>query len=63
MSASPHRRPVGRRRLALVAAAALVAAGLGAVPLVVKAAAVAPADLAHGVLPARDGWAASGAGT
>ncbi|MFD9008184.1 polysaccharide lyase family 1 protein, partial [Streptomyces sp. NPDC059552] len=63
MSASPHRRPVGRRRLALVAAAALVAAGLGAVPLVVKADAVAPADLAHGVLPARDGWAASGSGT
>ncbi|WP_405436506.1 pectinesterase family protein [Streptomyces avidinii] len=63
MSASPHRRPTGRRRLALVGAAALVAAGLGAVPLVVKADAVAPADLAHGVLPARDGWAASGSGT
>ncbi|MFE5861510.1 pectinesterase family protein [Streptomyces virginiae] len=63
MSASPHRRPTGRRRLALVGAATLVAAGLGAVPLVVKADAVAPADLAHGVLPARDGWAASGSGT
>ncbi|MFD9479640.1 hypothetical protein [Streptomyces nojiriensis] len=32
-------------------------------PLVAKADAVAPADLAHGVLPARDGWAASGSGT
>ncbi|MFJ3725742.1 pectinesterase family protein [Streptomyces sp. NPDC090045] len=32
-------------------------------PLVVKADAVAPADLAHDVLPARDGWAASGSGT
>ncbi|MFJ7269657.1 pectinesterase family protein [Streptomyces sp. NPDC099050] len=63
MSASPHRRPAGRRRLALAGAATLVAAGLGAVPLVVKAGAVAPADLAHGVLPARDGWAASGSGT
>lgn len=63
MSASPHRRPTGRRRLALVGAAALVAAGLGVIPLVVKAEAVAPADLAHGVLPARDGWAASGSGT
>nr|WP_063788126.1 pectinesterase family protein [Streptomyces sp. XY66] len=63
MSASPHRRPTGRRRFALVGAATLVAAGLGAVPLVVKADAVAPADLAHGVLPARDGWAASGTGT
>ncbi|WP_405496490.1 hypothetical protein [Streptomyces sp. NBC_00096] len=63
MSASPHRRPTGRRRLVLVAVAVLVAAGLGAVPLVVQADAVAPADLAHGVLPARDGWAASGTGT
>nr|WP_323183574.1 pectinesterase family protein [Streptomyces virginiae] len=63
MSASPHRRPTGRRRLALAGAATLVAAGLGAVPLVVRADAVAPADLAHGVLPARDGWAASGSGT
>ncbi|MCX4807640.1 hypothetical protein OG594_39605 [Streptomyces sp. NBC_01214] len=63
MSASPHRRPTGRRRLALAGAATLVAAGLGAVPLVVKADAVAPADLAHDVLPARDGWAASGSGT
>ncbi|WP_405791408.1 pectinesterase family protein [Streptomyces sp. NBC_00029] len=63
MSAAPHRRPTGRRRLALAGAGTLVAAGLGAVPLVVKADAVAPADLAHGVLPARDGWAASGSGT
>ncbi|MFB7461882.1 pectinesterase family protein [Streptomyces sp. NPDC056224] len=63
MSASPHRRPTRRRRLVLVGAATLVAAGLGAVPLVVKADAVAPADLAHGVLPARDGWAANGSGT
>ncbi|MFJ6053769.1 pectinesterase family protein [Streptomyces sp. NPDC092307] len=63
MSAAPHRRPTGRRRLALAGAATLVAAGLGAVPLVVKADAVASADLAHGVLPARDGWAASGSGT
>lgn len=59
----PHRRATGRRRLVLAGAATLVAAGLGAVPLVVKADAVAPADLAHGVLPARDGWAASGSGT
>nr|MDT0519730.1 pectinesterase family protein [Streptomyces sp. DSM 41633] len=63
MSASPHRRPTGRRRLALVGAATLVAAGLGAVPLVVTADAVVPADLAHEVLPVRDGWAASGSGT
>lgn len=63
MSASPHRRPTGRRRLALVGAATLVATGLGAVPLVVEADAVAPADLAHGALPAREGWAASGSGT
>ncbi|MFD9372822.1 pectinesterase family protein [Streptomyces sp. NPDC060020] len=63
MSASSHRRRTGRRRLALVAVATLVAAGLGAVPLVVKAGAAAPADLAHGVLPAGDGWAASGSGT
>ncbi|MEU9161373.1 polysaccharide lyase family 1 protein [Streptomyces sp. NPDC048424] len=63
MSASLHRRPTGRRRLALVGASTLVAAGLGAVPLVVKADAAVPADLAHGVLPARDGRAASGSGT
>ncbi|MEV7443942.1 hypothetical protein AB0O22_22905 [Streptomyces sp. NPDC091204] len=63
MPPSSHRRRTGRRRLALVAVATLVAAGLGAVPLVVKAGAVAPADLTHGVLPAGDGWAASGSGT
>ncbi len=63
MPASPHRYPSGRRRLALVGAAALVAAGLGAVPLVVKADAVAPADLGRAVLPAGDGWAATGSGT
>ncbi|MEU7062796.1 pectinesterase family protein [Streptomyces sp. NPDC046161] len=62
-AASPHRRPTGRRRLALIGLATLAAAGLGAVPLVVNAGAAAPADLAHGVLPARDGWAADGAGT
>ncbi|WP_328960430.1 pectinesterase family protein [Streptomyces virginiae] len=63
MTASAHRRLTGRRRLALAGAATLVAAGLGAVPLVAKADAVAPADLAHGVPAARDGWAASGSGT
>ncbi|GAA5014886.1 polysaccharide lyase family 1 protein [Kitasatospora paranensis] len=62
MSASSHRRPVGRRRLALIGAAAVAAAGLGAAPLVMSADAAAT-DLAHGVLPAKDGWAASGAGT
>lgn len=63
MSASPHRRPTARRRLALVAVATAAAAGLGAVPLVMNADASAATDLAHGVLPARDGWAASGSGT
>ena len=62
MPASPHRRPTGRRRLALIGAAAVAAAGLGAVPLVMNADAAAT-DLAHGVLPAKDGWAASGSGT
>ncbi|MFD9126483.1 polysaccharide lyase family 1 protein [Kitasatospora sp. NPDC059571] len=62
MSVSSHRRPVGRRRLALIGAAAVTAAGLGAVPLVMNADAAAT-DLAHGVLPAKDGWAASGSGT
>lgn len=63
MSASPHRRPTARRRLALAGAATVVAAGLGAVPLIVHAGAAAPPGLDRGVLPARDGWAASGAGT
>lgn len=62
MPASPHRRPTGRRRLALIGAAAVAAAGLGAVPLVMNADAAAT-DLAHAVLPAKDGWAASGSGT
>ncbi|MFD0531036.1 polysaccharide lyase family 1 protein [Kitasatospora arboriphila] len=71
MSASPHRRPAGRRRLALAAAGAAAVLALGAVPLALNAgastggtpAAAAAADLGHAVLPARDGWAAEGAGT
>ncbi|MFC9325910.1 polysaccharide lyase family 1 protein [Kitasatospora sp. NPDC057015] len=62
MSASPHRRSPSRRRLAVLGAALLTAVGLGSVPLVVSAQAAA-ADLGHAVLPAADGWAASGSGT
>ncbi|MFJ7042074.1 polysaccharide lyase family 1 protein [Streptomyces sp. NPDC101112] len=56
-----HRRSLRRRR-ALVVTAAAVAAGVGAGVLVMNAGA-SPADLYHQVLPAKDGWAASGAGT
>ncbi|MFD9336220.1 polysaccharide lyase family 1 protein [Streptomyces sp. NPDC060028] len=62
MSASSHRRSPARKRVALIGAASLVAAGLAAVPLTVSAGA-ATVDLAHAVLPINDGWAASGSGT
>ncbi|MET8297577.1 polysaccharide lyase family 1 protein [Streptomyces sp. NPDC001591] len=62
MSASSHRRSPARKRLALIGAASLVAAGLAAVPLTTSAGA-ASVDLAHAVLPAHDGWAADGSGT
>ncbi|KUH40632.1 MULTISPECIES: polysaccharide lyase family 1 protein [Streptomyces] len=45
----------------MISAAAVVAAGLGAVPFVTTASAAV--DLAHQTLPAGDGWAASGSGT
>ncbi|MEU3463779.1 polysaccharide lyase family 1 protein [Streptomyces sp. NPDC006733] len=62
MSAPSHRRSPSRRLLALAGVAALAAAGLAVVPLTTGAGA-APADLAHSVLPAGDGWAALAAGT
>jgi len=61
--ASPsHRRSLRTRRTVLVSTAALAAAGLGAAVFAMNANAGA-VDLAHQVLPAKDGWAASGAGT
>jgi hypothetical protein len=57
-----HRRSLRGRRTALLSAAAVAAAGLGAVPFVMNANAGA-VDLAHQALPAKDGWAASGSGT
>ncbi|MEH0629207.1 MULTISPECIES: pectate lyase family protein [Streptomyces] len=63
-SASPrpsHRRSLRTRR-ALVVSAAAVAAAVGAGVLVMNASAN-PVDLSHQVLPAKDGWAASGSGT
>ncbi|MFJ1668309.1 polysaccharide lyase family 1 protein [Streptomyces bottropensis] len=63
-SASPrpsHRRSLRTRR-ALVVSAAAVAAAVGAGVLVMNASAY-PVDLYHQVLPAKDGWAASGSGT
>ncbi|MBD9701707.1 polysaccharide lyase family 1 protein [Streptomyces sp. ID01-12c] len=63
-SASPrpsHRRSLRKRR-ALVVSAAAVAAAVGAGVLVMNASA-SPTDLYHQVLPAKDGWAASGSGT
>ncbi|MBP5892365.1 pectate lyase family protein [Streptomyces scabiei] len=63
-SASPrpsHRRSLRKRRTFVVSAAA-VAAAVGAGVLVMNASA-SPADLYHQVLPAKDGWAASGSGT
>ncbi|MFE3111553.1 polysaccharide lyase family 1 protein [Kitasatospora indigofera] len=62
MSAPSHRRSPAARRFALLGAAVLAAAGLGAVPLVMSAQA-AVADLGHATLPAKDGWAAAGSGT
>ncbi|WP_149823557.1 pectate lyase family protein [Streptomyces tailanensis] len=65
-SASPrpsHRRSLRTRRTLVVTAAA-VAAGVGAGVLVMNANAdPAAVDLYHQVLPAKDGWAASGSGT
>nr|WP_203689243.1 polysaccharide lyase family 1 protein [Streptomyces sp. SID12488] len=46
----------------MVSTAAVAAAGLGAAVFAMNASAGA-VDLAHQVLPAKDGWAASGAGT
>lgn len=62
MASTSHRRSLGRRRTALVSAAAVAAAGLGAVPFVMNANA-GPVELARQSLPAKDGWAASGSGT
>ncbi|MFJ3516338.1 polysaccharide lyase family 1 protein [Streptomyces sp. NPDC090131] len=61
MSDPSHRRPRTRRTAVLAAASVAVAGALSALPLTMSAHA-AP-DLAHAVLPARDGWAASGKGT
>lgn len=61
MASPTHRRSSRRRRTALFSAAAVVAAGLGAVPFVTSASAAV--DLAYQTLPANDGWAASGSGT
>lgn len=60
-AAARHRRSRAGRRTAVFSAAAVAAAGLGAIPLVMSA--HAATDLAHQVLPAEDGWAASGTGT
>ncbi|MFF3714204.1 pectate lyase family protein [Streptomyces phaeochromogenes] len=62
MASPSHRRSLRKRRTALLSAAAVAAAGLGAVPFVMNANAGA-VDLAHQALPAKDGWAASGSGT
>ncbi|MEU5342032.1 polysaccharide lyase family 1 protein [Streptomyces sp. NPDC020766] len=62
MASPSHRRSLRKRRTALFSAAAVAAAGLGAVPFVMNANAGA-VDLAHQALPAKDGWAASGSGT
>ncbi|MER5220409.1 pectate lyase family protein [Streptomyces flaveus] len=62
MASPSHRRSLGRRRTALVSAAAVAAAGLGAIPFVMNANAT-PVELARQSLPAKDGWAASGSGT
>ncbi|MGI5196451.1 pectate lyase family protein [Streptomyces sp. CA-288835] len=64
MASTSHRRSHRRRRTALVSAAAVAAAGLGAVPFVMNANATPPAvEPARQSLPAKDGWAASGSGT
>ncbi|WP_327430180.1 pectate lyase family protein [Streptomyces sp. NBC_01236] len=62
MASPSHRRSLRTRRTVLVCAAAVAATGLGAVAFVMNANAGA-VDLAHQVLPAKDGWAASGSGT
>ncbi|MFJ7075378.1 polysaccharide lyase family 1 protein [Streptomyces sp. NPDC098781] len=61
MASPSHRRSLRRRRTVVVTAA-VAAAGLGAGVLVMNANADA-VDLYHQVLPAKDGWAASGSGT
>ncbi|MEU8971459.1 polysaccharide lyase family 1 protein [Streptomyces monashensis] len=61
MAAPSHRRSLRKRRT-LAVSAAVVAAGVGAGVLVMNANAD-PVDLYHQTLPAKDGWAASGAGT
>ncbi|MGW7052811.1 pectate lyase family protein [Streptomyces sp. NPDC054887] len=62
MRNASHRRSRARRRVALVAAGLVGAAGLGTVPFVLRADA-APADLDHATLARGDGWASSGSGT
>ncbi|MFI1210246.1 polysaccharide lyase family 1 protein [Streptomyces sp. NPDC020802] len=62
MASPSHRRSLRKRRTVLVSVAAVAAAGLGAGTFVMNANAGA-VDLAHQVLPAKDGWAASGSGT
>ncbi|MDQ0960592.1 pectate lyase [Streptomyces sp. B4I13] len=61
MAAVSHRRSLRSRRVLVVTAAA-VAAGVGAGVVVMNANA-SPVDLYHQTLAAKDGWAASGAGT
>ncbi|MDQ0685080.1 pectate lyase [Streptomyces achromogenes] len=61
MAAASHRRSLRSRRVLVVTAAA-VAAGVGAGVVVMNANA-SPVDLYHQTLAAKDGWAASGAGT
>lgn len=68
MSAPSHRRPLTRRTAVLAAASVVAAGALIALPPAMSAHATldpaqAAPDLAHAVLPARDGWAASGKGT
>ncbi|MGW1718723.1 pectate lyase family protein [Streptomyces sp. NPDC002156] len=62
MASPSHRRSLRTRRTVLVSTAAMAAAGLGAAVFAMNANAGA-VDLAHQVLPAKDGWAASGTGT
>lgn len=62
MASPSHRRSLRTRRAVLVSTAAVAAAGLGAAVFAMNANAGA-VDLAHQVLPAKDGWAASGTGT
>ncbi|MEU6222382.1 polysaccharide lyase family 1 protein [Streptomyces sp. NPDC047042] len=63
MASRSHRRSLRKRRTVLVSTAAVAAAGLGAAVLAMNANANPVVDLAHQVLPAKDGWAASGTGT